>query len=275
MSFPTVPGSIGTRYSVKELSLRPFGLFKEDLEIDFNEKRRPCLITGILACCTRDRNKGTPENDFFWDLTIGKRIECVLAIVMSGRGAGLPVHPRCLNSMCGEPMEIEFSMEEIVALQHQNDDVDPLAIRIDGRELRFRKPTGRDQLGWLETWFPDENGAVKTMIQTLWCKEEKPGLHHEVSIPDQWVRTIDQAMTKIDPLVNFTLTIHCPHCDGEGLYAINLEDHLLHELHKAQENLIGTIHCLAAHYHWSEEQILSIPPWRRLQYLSLIENQGG
>ena len=266
--FPAIPGEIGTRYSVNDLFLRPFGLFGNDLEIDFSQKRRPCLITDILACCTRDMNREIPEKDFFWDLTIGKRIECVLAIVMSGRATGLPVHPRCLNGMCGEPMEIEFSMEEIAALQHRCDNVDPVSIRIDSRALRFRKPTGRDQLGWLETSFPDEDAAVKKLIRTL------GGMDHGASIPDQWVGPIDKAMMEMDPLVNFTLTIHCPHCDGEGLYNINLEERLLRELHKAQENLMGTVHCLAEHYHWSEGQILSIPPWRRRHYLALIEKQG-
>ncbi|MCP4117235.1 MAG: hypothetical protein GY737_17935 [Desulfobacteraceae bacterium] len=273
--FPAIPGEAGTGYSVTDLFIRPFGLFETDLGINFSQNRRPYLITDILACCTRDMNHGTPEDDFFWDLTIGKRVECLMAIVMSGRASRLPVHPRCLNGMCGEPMEIEFSMEEIAALQHRHDHVDPVAVRIDNREFRFRKPTGRDQLGWLDTPFPDEDAAVRTMIQTLWCRDGTADPDHEAPIPDHWVGTIDNAMMETDPLVNFTLTIHCPHCGREGPYNINLEERLLRELRKARENLIGEIHCLAAHYHWSEGQILSIPPWRRRHYLALIEKQGG
>lgn len=271
--FPGIPESTKTKYSINGLLLRPFGLFENDLEIDFNQKLYPYLITQILECCTRDKNGEPSEKAFFWDLTIGKRIECVLAIVMSGRASKLPIHLRCLNQTCQEPMEIEFSLEEVAALQHRTDDADPFAIQIDSRNLQFRKPTGSDQLEWLEDSFPDEDAAIKRMIQTLLCNDEKAGSDHEFLIPDEWVKTIDEAMAEIDPLVNFSLTIHCPHCDEDGLYNINLEESLLCELHQAQKNLIETIHRLAAHYHWSEQQILSIPPWRRFHYLALIEKE--
>jgi hypothetical protein len=271
--FPGIPEGIRAKYLINGLLLRPFGLFENDLEIDFNQKLHPYLVTQILECCACDKNGEPPEKAFFWDLTIGKRIECVLAIVMSGRASKLPIHLRCLNQTCQEPMEIEFSLEEMAALQHRSDDADPFAIQIDSRNLQFRKPTGGDQLEWLEGSFPDEDAAIKRMIQTLLCNDEEAGFDHEFLIPDEWVKTIDEAMTEVDPLVNFSLTIHCPHCDEDGLYFINLEESLLHELHKAQKNLIETIHRLAARYHWSEQQILSIPPWRRFHYLALIEKE--
>ncbi|MEA3479568.1 MAG: hypothetical protein U9R60_15400 [Bacteroidota bacterium] len=271
--FPGIPESTRAKYSINGLFLRPFGLFENDLEIDFNQKLHPYLVTQILECCTRGKNGETPEKAFFWDLTIGKRIECVLAIVMSGRASRLPIHLRCLNQTCQEPMEIEFSLEEMAALQYRSDDAYPFVIQIDSRNLQFRKPTGSDQLEWLKGSFPDEDAAIKRMIQTLLCNDEKAGSDHEFLIPDEWVKTIDEAMAEIDPLVNFSLTIYCPHCDEDGLYTINLEESLLHELHKAQKNLIATIHRLAAHYHWSEQQVLSIPPWRRFHYLALIEKE--
>ena len=274
MPFPAIPERVREQHCVNNLFLRPFGQKENDLEVDFSQKLRPYLVTRILECCTYDQDRQVPERGFFEDLTVGKRIECLMTVVMTGRASGIPVHLRCSDQACREPMEIEFSMDEMTALQHQSDDTDPLAVRIDGRTFEFRKPTGGDQLDWLKGSFPNEDAAVKTMIQTLLCSDDRSS-DHEFQIPDEWVRIIDEALAETDPLVNFSLTVRCPHCSEDGLYSINLEESLIRELHMAQLNLIRTVHRLATYYHWAEEQVLSIPSWRRRHYLALIEKEGG
>lgn len=273
MPFPKILDCTKAKYAVSSLALRPFGLFARDLEIDFSQKRRPFLVTQILQCCTRNKDGDIPNENFFWDLTVGKRIECLLSIAALGCSSEFSIYLGCLNQACQEPMEIEISLEEIANLQRQGDETDPFMIQMGGERLHIRRPTGNDQRKWLKTSFPDEDAAIKAVIRTLLQDNEKASYKQEIKISEEWVKTINETMGEFDPLVNFSLTVYCPHCGKEGHYRLNFEELSLRQLHQAQLRLLQTIHRLAAHYHWSEQQILSLPPWRRSHYLALIERE--
>jgi len=80
------------------ISLRPFGNHINDIEIDFTQKNRPLLVTQIIECCTINKNKGFNQ-EFFWDLSIGKRIECLLVLV-SQFEKSISFEMNCLNEEC-------------------------------------------------------------------------------------------------------------------------------------------------------------------------------
>ena len=273
--FPRIPKGIRTKYSIRDLFLRAFGFFEEDLNIDFTQKASPHLVTQILQCSTRDKNGEVPNRAFFWDLTIGKRIECLLAIATfnPGNSSKLDVRLRCSSGTCQQQMEMDISLAELTSLQLQADDTDHRLIQIGGENVRIRKPTGSDQLEWLKNSFASEDEAAKAMVRSLIVDTKKTASHKDLPITDDQTETINQAMEEFDPLVNFSLLVNCPDCGKEGRYQLNLEALSLRELHKAKLNLLQAIHRLAAHYHWSELQILSIPPWRRSHYLALIERE--
>lgn len=275
VQFPPIPEDIKAKYSINGLFLRPFGIFREDLDIDFNQKSYPLLVTQILQCCTSDKNGNTPGQDFFSDLTVGKRIECLVTIAMLWDLSKLSVHLRCSNEMCQQPMELEISKKEIADLQLQSDKNDSFMIQIGDKSLPIRKPTGRDQIKWLKTPFINEDAAIKWMISSLLYENGKtdPFYDDEYSLSEECIKAIDRSMEEFDPLVNFNLMVICPNCEREGRYKINLEELSLVKLQEAQKSLLKIVHRLALHYHWSEDDIFSIPPWRRLHYLTLIERE--
>src|SRR5918995_5159101 len=86
--FPRLPASVQTAPAVDDLLLRPFGLSRDDLEIDFNQYSRPRLVTQILRCCTTSKVGEVPDQAFFWSLSSGKRIECLAAIATLGNPSG-------------------------------------------------------------------------------------------------------------------------------------------------------------------------------------------
>lgn len=270
--FPSISDRIKTKNSNNSLFLRPFGLCEKDLDIDFAQKVRPQLITQILECCTVDKDGKPMEQSFFLNLTIGKRIECLLNIANSGNSSNMSIYLRCLNKACQQMMETGVSLEEFTRVQ-QKEDKGYCDIRLGSETLSIRRPTGGDQLEWLRYNFTDKDRAVKTMIRTLIRNEEKTLVNQERNIPDEWVNIIDKAMKEFDPLVNFILSVQCPYCGKEDQYEVDLEDLLLRRLHKVQMQLLETVHRLAKHYHWSEHQIFSVPPWRRSYYISLLEKE--
>lgn len=256
-----------------ELPLRPFGHYEDDLDIDFNQRVRPHLVTQILACCTKDRNGEPLGQTFFWDMTIGKRIEYLLTIATLGESSELTTPLRCLNYACQQQIEITLSVEELGHLQPQTDDTVPLLVRVGDEGLQMRRATGGDQLDWLNHSFTDENSAVQAMIQTLVIDHGKDPSNRKNLMIEDWVQVIDNAMEEFDPLVNFSLLILCPYCKKEDQYEIDLETLALQKLREAQLRLLDTVHRLAGFYHWSEQQIFSVPPWRRFHYLTLIEKE--
>jgi hypothetical protein len=266
-AFPRISESLRAKYSISNLYLRPFGLFENDLDVNFNQKLRPCTATQVLQCCTVDTNAKSPDKSFFWDIPVGKRIECLLTLATSWESSNMSVYPRCLNRTCQQQMDISISLQELVNLQHRPDDRDNLMVQVGDRTLHIRNPTGRDQLDWLKKSFQYEDAAVEAMVRTLVLDN---GALNQEDLPAEWIQTIDSAMEEFNPLINFNILVHCPYCQNENQYEIDLEEITLRKLRKDQQNLFEVVHSLASHYHWSEEQIFSIPSWRRSHYLALI-----
>lgn len=272
-SFPAIPGSLKSKYGGDELELRLFGLGERDIEIDFEQEFRPFLVTEILQCCTARKTGECVDLDFFRELTIGKRIECLLAIATSGGASEITLQLNCLNEACGELMEIQLSQEEIKGLQPHEEDSQTCRIPVNGRDYFFRKPTGSDQMEWLKSSFPDEETAVEAMIRTLTVRDEAAGTGRETRMSQKWIEAVNEGMKAYDPLVNFDLTVFCPACNQESRCVLDLEEILVRKLYKIQLELLHTVHRLASHYHWTEPQILSLGPRRQAHYLALIDKE--
>ena len=84
---------------------------------------------------------------------------------------------------------------------------------------------------------------------------------------------ISHVMDEHDPLVNFSVQVQCPECGREHVCEIDLEELSLNRLRQAQFHLLATVHRLARHYHWSEEEIFKVPYWRRDHYLNLMQRE--
>ena len=252
LPFPALPETFKSRHSISELELRPFGIYERDLSVDFSATPRPFLVTEILDCCTRDARGNSVGRDFFWELTVGTRIECLLRLVS---GSEISLALRC--PACGGELEIELTTGEIVALQQETAD----EIIISEGRVKLRRPTGSDQLTWLSENFESEADALRTMLSTL------------VVDGGGSVEEISRAMDEHDPLVNFSVQVQCPDCGQEQVCEIDLEELSLNRLRQAQFRLLATVHRLARHYHWSEEEIFKVPYWRRDHYLNLVERE--
>ena len=92
-------------------------------------------------------------------------------------------------------------------------------------------------------------------------------------------------ITACDP---WTIRDVLAHCSGSMLRVIedrthgftpdeneiDVEELVLKQFERIQDELFREVHLLARCYHWSESEILSRPPWRRARYLAFIERDG-
>lgn len=271
--FPQVSDSLKRKYAAQDLFLHPFGLQKADLTLDFKRSRNFVLSCAVLKNCTATSEGRQIEKDFFLELPICKRIEGLLVIVTKNGASFLELQVKCKNETCGELMEAVFSKEEILNLRSSSDAEDTMRISYSDKEFVLRKPTGQDQLKWLNSSFYDEDETIFSMISTLLTPQSQKNLKSLKTEPDEYIRQISNNMSSFDPLVDFSINLCCPLCKEVNAYNLQLEDILLRILQGKQEQLFNCIHVLASHYHWSEDEILAIGEIRRNYYLEMIERE--
>lgn len=271
--FPSICESLKTQFGLSDLWLRPFGQAAEDREVNFDRPLRLDVEIAVLECCTGDSQGGKPDPSFFWNLEVGKRIECLLAIATIQDREAFMIPLRCLNLACQEGLEIDFSMEELSGIQSSSPTAKSPEIRLGDRTVRIRRPTGADQLQWLEQSFKDEFSATQSMLKMLVIADDRSQLDPEAIDQGEWVSAFNQIMEEIDPLVNFQVQVQCPHCSVENSQSIDFGAFALQRLRNYQQQLFDLVHRLASRYHWNETEIFAIPAWRRQSYLARIDRE--
>jgi hypothetical protein len=166
---------------------------------------------------------------------------------------------------------LELTVEELGVLQREAETVAVLRLTVEGTELRLRRPTGRDQLAWSAQAPGGEAAAERAILRTLLIAPDEAD--DAAPLPDAWLPAVGAAMEELDPLVSFRPTVRCAICGQDGEYIINLVQITLRGLQRRQQDLVVEVHRLALAYHWSEEQIIAIPAWRRASYLTLLERE--
>lgn len=262
-------------YAIDTLMLRPFGIDERDLEVDFSQHSRPALVTDILERCATVANGKSPDRNLLWELQVGTRIECLLRIISLGGAfeAALPL--RCLNEVCGERVEVELSLDELLGLQGETSD--SISIDCGEQTLELRKPRGLDQHAWTTREFESDRMAIESMVQTLVVQGDhsrtKDNTFSAFSFDDDLLSAIDRVMQESDSLVSFSLEVACPYCRTHSEFELDLEALSIERLRDSQRSLLTTVHQLAKDYHWSEQQIFAVPHWRRILYLKLLEEE--
>jgi hypothetical protein len=230
--------------------------------MDFAVSNEAVLVTRILEHCAASPEDGMPA-DFFRELSVGSRLERLLTLAAGSEQSAFSFPFRCTG--CNEQIEFELTLVEIRQQQSQADLIDAVTVDYGGRSFAFRKPCGRDQEIWGAMSFLDQTEAMQVMLRSL-------ALGHEetASLGPDLIDLVDDAMDEADPLVNFRCQITCAECSTTNEFAIDLCEVALQILRRLQRHMLVTVHKLASHYHWSEQEIFAVPHWRRKEYLGLI-----
>ena len=213
---------------------------------------------------------------------VSQRIAKLLNIVALSEGACFDFTLSCPEETCRETMSIEIDFDSLYQLQQSA--YEETAVVLEKHALCVRRPTGQDQLNWLTQ--PASEKGLQAMIQALLVR---PDVSFDVSSDINFAQVsqpeptdeqlllalpaLNQALDRLDPLVNFTLSVTCPHCDRTTQSDLDLGAWALEKLRRSQQQLISMVHRLASYYHWSESEIFAIPSWRRSHYLALIERE--
>lgn len=252
---------------------RPFAIFKQDLEVDFNNPVQPVLINLILKCCLINENKITPHDSSIWELQINKRILCLLLISENSSSHNISIETKCHNTSCNELIEAELSLQNLILL---NDEVinNKIEVAYKDKKFVFRRPKGIDQIEWLKHHFQSEKEASKFIYRSLLINPKEINSFNEY-FSEKFINEMNNKFDQFDPVVNFSFDMKCPVCEMQFAHQMNLEEYALKRLKRSQSELLYTIHLLAKNYKWSEKEIFSIPFWRRKYYLGIIQRENS
>jgi hypothetical protein len=235
--------------------MRPFGN-AEDLDLDFGQADRPALVTAVLAHCGERRDPG-----FWWAQPVGERTAALLRLVaLTEQRDDISLSGRC-TAACGDSFEFTLPLRSLPSGATR----DPLQVRLDEeRALTMRRPTGEDLRRWRDAQPASRVEALRLMLDSLVLAG-----HAE---PDD-AAALSASIEAMDPLVDFTVSCHCPGCGAPNEVVVDLESLALASLANRQRALFQEVHHFASHYGWTESDVLALPQTRRARYLALIEDQ--
>lgn len=135
----------------------------------------------------------------------------------------------------------------------------PIAtIEVEGRRLKLRSPTGEDQAA-IAAMAPERARLI--LLRRL-C-----GLPDDAALGAAAAARIEAAIEAISPEVTLEVASACPSCAAE--MRVSVDPYL--PLSEGGGDILEDVHVIAACYHWSEGEILSLSRARRRAYLGMID----
>jgi hypothetical protein len=238
--------------------VRAFGQVLGDIEVDPLAMPRALAAARVLAACL-DADGRRPEQDELMAWPVSRRLQGLLAVTIATRGEHWVLTAQCSRPDCGAPMDLPLSLDDF------RREVDPTEITCTlpgGCSVDVAVPTGKDQLAWLAAGDAGA-GALVDRLVTL-----PPDV---ADIAPDWLESIEAVLEQADPLTTLEIETACPECGAETSVPLDLEARCLALLAAQHPRLLDDIHALATAYHWSEREIMAIPPDRRRQYLARID----
>jgi len=192
-------------------------------------------------------------------LAFGDRISCLLA---------------CPN--CEKKMELDMQISELLLAPypHASPTYETL---IDGEgqayRVLFRLPNGEDQ----EVVAVQAAGSVESASEALLrrCIERVASADGEpiCNIPSAVLHALPRKMAELDPQAEVLLNLRCPECHIQFVVPFDSADYICREISASEREFYREVHTLSFHYHWDEDDILSMNVRKRRIYLDLLTDE--
>jgi hypothetical protein len=225
--------------------------------------------------------------DIIRGLLIADRLYLVLMLREATFGDRVQATVHCPWEGCQKKVDIDFSLHDIPV--RESEEKGPLYTRelspeaaLSGergehyREVTFRLPKGEDQEAI--TRVVEDNEAQALALLLARCirrvgaiRDPGPEVIHRLSLLAR--AEIERHMEETAPHVDLALTTRCPECECEFTMPFDLLGFFLGECKTSRELLYREVHSLAYHYHWSEQEIMTLPREKRRTYIALLAEE--
>lgn len=199
-------------------------------------------------------------------LSVGERDRLLLALREQTFGPRLDALAECPS--CGERLEMSFEVAD-VTVAPAGPAQEPLSLSVGGYEAVFRRPTSLDLLAVARA--PDALAARRSLFAR--CLLSALRGDEQVTadlLPEDVVGRVAAAMAEADPQADVELALECPACGRGWGEPLDICSFLWGEIDAWAVRTFCEVHALARAYGWGEREILSMSPWRRHLYLTMV-----
>ena len=159
---------------------------------------------------------------------------------------------------CRNKMDVDFRLDEI-PVQARPQTQDNFKLDLNGRVVVFRLPNGGDQEA-----VANDPDPVETLLSRCVIDDSA------IPISSNEREAVIAEMERLAPQLDVELDLVCPECSHLFSMAFDTTAFFFEEVAVKPDELLYEVHALAFHYHWSENEILSLERRRRRTYLALL-----
>jgi hypothetical protein len=261
----------------RNAGLRPVNGRDEEILRDAVGRLSPAERTTLLLslCLIRLGPKTEIQADDVRSLTAGDRDALLLHLRRLTFGNKAMTTVSCPHEGCGERLDLDLAMDRLLVppMEHAARD-HQTTICGNGAtyKVTFRLPTGADQEEAAHLALRNPKAASTQMLERCVRRIEKGkrALRVHGNLPQALLDELPKRMAELDPQAEILLTMTCPACEKGFIVNFDVTDYFFREWMSHSEQLYREVHLLALHYHWSEEEILSLSYAKRMKYLGLL-----
>jgi len=200
-------------------------------------------------------------------ISIGRRDSHLLTLHEQTFGPKLTAIANC--PACDQRVESAFTAQD-VRCPDPGRQPDSLTLSVDGWEIVFRLPDTLDLLAVEEHARDVEAGRSLLLARTI-LRAGRGGLPSDAAaLPAEIAGAVAGAMEEADPQGSVEVVLNCPGCGHKWEALFDIASFFWRGLDNWALRTLREVHVLASAYGWSEGQILSLSPWRRQAYMSLV-----
>ena len=251
-----------------ELVLRPLGPGDEAFVFETAGMLPGPRATALIARCLVDGERIAPR------LTVGHREALLLHLRRLTIGDDADAVLQCPSETCRERMEIPLRVSDLLVPPYEDaGTIGTAAVVADGAQynVRFELPTASDVDAVAMIARVDPQRAADDLLRRCVTAASCDGAAIDAgALPDAARDAVSESMAAGDPQAELELDLTCPWCGMSFSALFDAATFLLCELDQRAAALVSDVHTLALHYHWSEADILALPPRRRERYLELV-----
>jgi hypothetical protein len=170
---------------------------------------------------------------------------------------------------CSKKFDVRINQAEL-PVQKAGRGFPFVSVSLARHTISLRISTGGDQQ---EIQGLSQDAAIKTLLDKC-IVAIKPETNHARfvdNLSDTDTQAIDDALDRVSPSIGTLINTECPECHASQV----LEFDPYHLIQQQSAGLYHDVHRIAYYYHWSEQEILSLPKARRQLYLRMIDATQG
>jgi len=258
---------------------------EEELLAQASRAQSATLVTDVLAKCVRRLGGISPvPPEVTRQLLVADRQYLLLQLRRATFGDQVHADLMCPWPDCGAQVSIDFPIADLPVEEQQcrsalhTMTLSPAALAAgpelggDG-EVCFRLPDGGDQEELSGLLAHNEAEALTELLCRCLRRlgpYQPPDREHVWALPALARAEIEQRMRQCAPKVEQSMTAQCVGC-GRGFIApFDVQRFLFGELRTDSRLLYQEVHYLAYHYHWSEQEIMSLTRDKRHTYIGVL-----